>query len=212
MKKISLFAAIMFAFIALSMPLSANTDKHVDNQLNTIAGIPYGTTLEAFKTAIIPAEGATFSIFEEDGTTTAKDLKNGYKLIVTAEDTITSKTYTLMVEPSTETKIAFRGGKINHETKMINEVAYGISVEDFKKLVILPAEATFEIYEADGKTVATEKVGRSYKLVVTAGDGKTQRIYTVEPLPNKNATITFAFDKLLQLMGATVEITPAASN
>jgi hypothetical protein len=115
------------------------------------------------------------------------------------------------VEASKETKIAFRGGNIDHETKMINEVAYGITVADFKKLVILPAEATFEIYEADGKTIATDTIGRSYKLIVTAGDKKTQRIYTIEPLPNKDATIKFAFDKLLSLMGTSVEITPATS-
>ena len=67
----------------------------VDNGGNTITGIPYNTPLSIFKSRFTPAEGASFEIYESDGVTIAASLATGYKLIVTAEDGITKKVYTI---------------------------------------------------------------------------------------------------------------------
>jgi len=69
----------------------------VDSSAGTIVAIPNGTTLVAFKAAIAPAAGATFEVYNADGTTVATDLASGYKVIVTAKDGTTTKTYTVTV-------------------------------------------------------------------------------------------------------------------
>lgn len=61
----------------------------------TISGVPAGTTLASFRAALTPATGATFNIYNADGTTLATDLADGYKVIVIAEDGITRTIYTI---------------------------------------------------------------------------------------------------------------------
>ena len=70
----------------------------VDNTANTIVDIPNATTLAVFKAAITPATGATFKVYQADGTTEATYLASGYKVIVTAQDITTTKTYTVTVK------------------------------------------------------------------------------------------------------------------
>ena len=70
----------------------------VDNNESTIVEIENGTTLVQFKEAITPAKGATFEVYNEDGTTVATELASNCKVIVTAEDGKTKKTYTVTVK------------------------------------------------------------------------------------------------------------------
>jgi hypothetical protein len=70
----------------------------VDSTEGTIVNIPEETTLADFKAAIATAAGATFEVYQADGTTIATDLATGCKVIVTAEDSTTTKIYTLTVE------------------------------------------------------------------------------------------------------------------
>lgn len=65
----------------------------VDNDEETISGIPYNTPIPTFKLNCTPAEGARIEVYETDGTTVASSLVTGYKVIVTAEDQTTRKTY-----------------------------------------------------------------------------------------------------------------------
>jgi hypothetical protein len=95
-------------------PATASTDATltstigtVDNDAETILAIPNGTTLAAFKTAITPAAGATFEIYVADGETVATDLESTYEVIVTAEDAITKKTYTVTVVTDAEACFTF---------------------------------------------------------------------------------------------------------
>ncbi|MGE4287512.1 MAG: lamin tail domain-containing protein [Salinivirgaceae bacterium] len=69
----------------------------VDDGNETLTDIPYGTTLATFKAALTPATGAAFDVYLADGTTLATDLLSGYKVVVTAQDGTTQKTYTLTV-------------------------------------------------------------------------------------------------------------------
>ncbi|PKP10682.1 MAG: hypothetical protein CVU09_05565 [Bacteroidetes bacterium HGW-Bacteroidetes-4] len=69
----------------------------VDDGNETLTDIPYGTTLADFKAALTPATGAAFEVYLADGTTLATDLLSGYKVVVTAQDGTTQKTYTLTV-------------------------------------------------------------------------------------------------------------------
>ena len=92
-------AAVFAKTVALSNDAALTSSiGTVDNTANTIVDVPYATTLEVFKAAITPATGATFKVYQADGTTEATDLASGYKVIVTAQDTTTTKTYTVTVE------------------------------------------------------------------------------------------------------------------
>lgn len=70
----------------------------VDDGNETIVDVPNATTLDEFKAAITPATDANFEVYEADGETVATDLLDGYKVIVTAEDGETTKTYTVTFE------------------------------------------------------------------------------------------------------------------
>lgn len=69
----------------------------VDNGLETITNIPYGETLGTFISNITAPTYGNFVVYKADGTTPASDLATGYKLIATAEDGSTTKTYTITV-------------------------------------------------------------------------------------------------------------------
>ena len=81
----------------VASPALTSTIGTVNDGAETITAIPNGTTLAAFKAAITPALGATFEVYQADGTTVAADLATGYKVKVTAEDKVTAKIYTVTV-------------------------------------------------------------------------------------------------------------------
>jgi hypothetical protein len=63
-------------------------------QGNALVKIPFGTTVEILKAAIVVARGATFDIYESDGRTPATTLTDTCTVVVTAEND-TKATYTL---------------------------------------------------------------------------------------------------------------------
>jgi hypothetical protein len=65
-------------------------------QGNSLVKIPFGTTVEIMKAAIVVASGATFNIYESDGRTPATTLSDSCTIIVTAEND-TKATYTLAI-------------------------------------------------------------------------------------------------------------------
>lgn len=75
-----------------------STEYVVDGQAGTIAGVPFGTELATFENNLTPAAGASFETYLSDGVTPATDLATGCKVIVTAEDGITTKVYTVAVD------------------------------------------------------------------------------------------------------------------
>ncbi|MFC4306764.1 GLUG motif-containing protein [Cohnella boryungensis] len=164
----------------------------------TITGVPYGTTLVAFKAAITPEAGATFEVYEANGTTVATALASGYKVIVTAQDGTTQVTYTVTVNgppPSTDARLTSTIGTVSAggtASETITGVPYGTTLVAFKAAITPEAGATFEVYEANGTTVATA-LASGYKVIVTAQDGTTQVTYTVTvngPPSSTDATLT----------------------
>ncbi|NMI06935.1 hypothetical protein HF638_23375 [Paenibacillus sp. SZ31] len=63
-------------------------------------------------------------------------------------------------------------------TETIRNIPGDVTLEEFKAAITLAANATFEIYEADGTTVATT-LASGNKVIVTAQDGATKIAYTV---------------------------------
>jgi len=150
----------------------------------TITDVPYGTTLSAFKAAITPAANATFEVYEADGVTVATSLASNYKVIVTAEDGTTQVMYTVTVDPappSSDATLTSSIGTVSTNgtaSETITAVPYGTTLSAFKAAITPATNASFEVYEADGLTVATSLVS-GYKVIVTAQDGTTRVTYTV---------------------------------
>jgi hypothetical protein len=65
-------------------------------QGNTLVKIPFGTTVETLKAAIVVARGATFNVYESDGRTAATTLTDTCTIVVTAEND-TKATYTVAI-------------------------------------------------------------------------------------------------------------------
>ncbi|MCC3375225.1 GLUG motif-containing protein [Cohnella sp. REN36] len=159
----------------------------------TIADIPLGTTVAALKAAITPTAGATFDIYESDGTTAAATLATGNKLIVTASNGSARTTYTLTVlKASSEATLTSTLGTVSAggtANETVADIPYGTSLESFIQAITPAAGASFDVYDADEATLATN-LTRSSKVIVTAEDGATKVVYAVKFVANTAATLT----------------------
>ncbi|MBB6734144.1 S-layer homology domain-containing protein [Cohnella zeiphila] len=170
----------------------------------TVTDIPYGTTLSEFKTAVVPASGATFEIYESDGTTVATRLATGDQMIVTAEDGVTKVTYTLTVSANGAKDITSfslaaqtRAATINAASHTVSlQVAYGTDRSCLAATFSLSADASAKVGGVDqvsGATLNDFTSPVTYK--VQAGDGSTQDwTVTVTVAPNSAKDIaSFSF-------------------
>ncbi|WP_126854894.1 PA domain-containing protein [Candidatus Cryosericum odellii] len=86
-----------------------------------------------FAGTITPATGATFEVYDADGATVAEDLASGYKVIVTAEDLVTTKTYTVSVLPaSSDATLTSTIGKVDDTAGTIVDIPNGTTLAAFK--------------------------------------------------------------------------------
>jgi len=147
----------------------------VDSNAGTITNVPQTETLANFKANITPAAGATFEVYQADSTTVATDLQTGYKLICTAEDGVTKKTYTITLNTSLNSEKAILSYSINGISGTIDAVNHTVTLTlpygtDRSNLV-----ATFTLSAA-----ATAKVGATVQESgVTANDFTNPVTYTV---------------------------------
>ncbi|GFZ94724.1 hypothetical protein GCM10008018_46360 [Paenibacillus marchantiophytorum] len=84
----------------------------------------------------------------------------------------------------------------------ITNIPYGTTLADLKAAITPAANATFEVYDADGITVATA-LATGEKVIVTAQDGTTKVTYTVAVIP--------AYTVMYNGNGATSGNTPTDS-
>lgn len=160
----------------------------VNSTDNTITNIPYSETLAAFEGNITPAAGATFDTYLADGTTVATDLATGYKLICTAEDGTTKKTYTITLntEPSHDANITAysilgNNGIINAGDKTIAvTVPYGTTLTNLVATFTLSTNASAKVgATAQESGVTTNDFSSPVVYDVTAEDGATVLNWTV---------------------------------
>ena len=190
-----------------------STEYTVDNTGNTISGISYSVTLAVFKSNIVPATSATFEVYLADGTTVATDLQDGYKLICTAEDEVTTKTYIVNKNAfvNTETKVltysfaAQTGAATINETNqtVTVEVAYGTDVTTLIATYTLSTGATAKIgTDVQESGVTANNFTNPVVYTVIAEDAVTTQDWTVTvtvKAPNTDATLSD-----LKVDGATV--------
>ncbi len=161
----------------------------VNNVAETITNVPFSETLANFKINITPASGATFEVYQSDGITPATDLQTGYKLICTAEDGNTKKTYTITLNTaaSNDATVSSLVYTVDNSAETITNVPWNEPLATFKSNITPAAGATFEVYEADGITEATD-LQSGYKLICTAEDGNTKKTYTISLNPHIEVT------------------------
>ena len=190
-----------------------STEYSVDNAGNTISGVSFSTTLIGFKSLIVPALGASFEVFLADESTVATDLQNGYKLICTAEDDVTTKTYTINKNASvnTETNVLTYSFTAQTGAAAINgtnhtvaiEVAYGTNVANLVAGFTLSTGATAKVgTDIQVSAVTANNFTNPVVYTITAEDATTTQDWTVTvtvKAPNTDATLSD-----LKVEGATV--------
>ncbi|KAB2869478.1 MAG: DUF5018 domain-containing protein, partial [Bacteroidales bacterium] len=172
--------------------LVTSTTYTVNDGDGTITNVPFNHNLATFEGNLTPAAGATFETYQADGTTVAADLQTGYKVIVTAQDGTTTKTYTVTrISASTDATVTSTVYTVNSTDNTITNISYTETLAAFEGNITPAAGATFETYLADGTTVATD-LATGYKLICTAEDGATKKTYTItlNTEPSHDANIT----------------------
>ena len=160
----------------------------VDSNAGTITNVPLSETLANFKANITPAAGATFEVYQSDGTTVATDLQTGYKLICTAEDGTTKKTYTITLNTTLSTEANILSYSINGVDGTIDAGAHTIALTLPYGTNVTNLVATFTLSAgANAKVGATLQVSGTTAndftnpvvYAVTAEDGTTTLNWTV---------------------------------
>jgi hypothetical protein len=73
----------------------SSTVYTVDNQAGTITNVPFVVSVDDFKANLTPSANASFNVFDADETTAATEIDDTKIVIVTAQDGITTKKYTI---------------------------------------------------------------------------------------------------------------------
>ncbi|MFD0677008.1 MULTISPECIES: InlB B-repeat-containing protein [unclassified Paenibacillus] len=199
-KKVIVTAQDGITKVTYTVTVNLSTDATLTSTIGTVStggtvsesitNIPYGTTLAALKAAITKAANATFEVYDADGTTVATALATGKKVIVTAQDGTTKVTYTVTVNLSTAATLTSTIGTVSTggtANESITNIPYGTTLAALKAAITPAANATFEVYDADGTTVATA-LATGKKVIVTAQDGTTKVTYTVAVIPSYTVT------------------------
>ncbi len=157
----------------------ATTSKYVVSKNYDVKGVANtslvfrtGFTTADYIGTVVPSTPITTvaiaGVFNSQIQFTARSLAD----IVSAVNTVTSATYT-----------------VNSIDNTISAVPFGTLLADFKTAITkTDANSLFEVYQSDETTVATDlKTG--YKLICTAPDGITKRIYTITVIPGVSPTL-----------------------
>ncbi len=160
----------------------------VDDTVNTISGVVYGTTLADFTGNLTPVSGASVKVYQADGTTEASDIADGYKLIVTAADTTTTKIYTIQITvlplSSAKEMISFSivdpsvEGVISGNNILV-VVPPGTAINNLKSAFTLSAQATAKVGDVVQQSgVTLNNFSSPVNYVINAEDGSSNT-YTV---------------------------------
>lgn len=173
----------------------------VDGGAETITNIPYAHNLATFEGNITPATGATFETYQADGTTVAADLQTGYKLIVTAQDGITKKTYTITrvapAEVATLNNLTSGGtqvpGFVSNTENYSIELPYGTNPTAIPAIVATTTDANATTNVTFATDLAGNLAARTTTIVVTAENTAITKTYTIVytiALPNTDNTLS----------------------
>ncbi|MEN6328076.1 MAG: hypothetical protein ABFD18_17925 [Syntrophomonas sp.] len=164
-----------------------STSYTVDDTASTISGVVYGTSVANFTANLTPVSGASVNVYQADGTTEASDIADGYKLKVTAADTTTTKTYTIVIGAvlsSAKEMTSFRIVNPSVEgvisgNNILAIVPRGTATNNLVAAFTLSANATAKVGDAIQQSgVTANNFGSLVNYVITAEDGSSNT-YTV---------------------------------
>lgn len=155
-----------------------STEYAIDQGTLAITDIPFSTTLAVFEANFTAADTATFDVFDADGTTPATVLDDTKLLIVTAADGITEATYTITRNAAlTDATVTSSVYTVDDGAGTITDIPNGTDLATFKGNITAPPYGSFEVFESDGSTTATD-LATGYILTGTAEDSSTKD-YTI---------------------------------
>ncbi|MCD9026426.1 GLUG motif-containing protein [Cohnella silvisoli] len=117
-----------------------------------------------------------------------------------------TKLYARWIVPSADATLTSAIGDVSPGASPIETIAnipYGTKLSALKAVITPAADATFEVYDADGTTVAT-RLATGKKVIVTAQDGTTKVTYTVSVIKNSEKAITL-FSLAEETNAATID-------
>jgi hypothetical protein len=152
----------------------------VNNTTNVISNIPYTISVATVKANITACDSATYNIYNADGTTPATVIDDTKKVVVLAADGLTSRTYTITrIAPSADARLSSSVYTIDNSVNTITGVPASETLANFKASIsTIDANASFEVYESNGTTIATA-LFTGYKVIVTAEDGVTIKTFEI---------------------------------
>jgi hypothetical protein len=152
----------------------------VNNTTNVISNIPYTISVATVKANITACDSATYNIYNADGTTPATVIDDTKKVVVLAADGLTSRTYTITrIAPSADARLSSSVYTIDNSVNTITGVPASETLANFKASIsTIDANASFEVYESNGTTIATA-LFTGYKVIVTAEDGLTIKTFEI---------------------------------
>ncbi len=159
------------------------------------ATLPYGTDVTALVATFTLSEEATAKVVdvEQVSGTTANDFTNPVVYTVTAQDG-TTQDWTVTIAlgaASSEAFVTSTVYTVDDTEGTITAVPYGTTLAAFKANITPANYATFEVYQADGTTVATG-LETGYKLTVTAQDEVANKTYTITVAEPSSSDLFFS--------------------
>ncbi|MGE5701646.1 MAG: Ig-like domain-containing protein [Clostridia bacterium] len=151
----------------------------IDKTPPTVTGVTDGASYNSDRTITLGDGTATLNgaAFASGSTVSAEGT---YTLIATDEAGNTTTVHFTIVKSKAATLTSTIGTVSNGGTanESITNIPFGTTLAAFKAAITPAANATFEVYDADGTTVATT-LASGKKVIVTAQDGITKVTYTV---------------------------------
>lgn len=155
---------VNFAWDAASNNASVTSSIYSVNEVDgTITNVPANTTIEAFRSNLTPAPNATFEVYSNARAAIATDIQTGYKVVVTAQDGLTKKSYTITLLTGIDTQesilvdaypnpftsdFTIKAGKVIHSVSLSNLLGQKIIQQtvDQSEIVISSSDFQFGVY------------------------------------------------------------------
>jgi hypothetical protein len=154
----------------------------IDQESALIDLVPDGTSVYGFLSNLVPAPGATMKLLDKMGYERLfGNVMKDDKLVVTAADGETTKTYYLQMLGEKSTALAYVVSdvySVDQVLFVVGEVPQGIQISAFVTNLVAAPGATIKVTNSQGVT-QTGALQSSYLVVVTSEDGSNTATYMI---------------------------------
>jgi hypothetical protein len=169
----------------------------INGSTGTVTGMPYGTLVEEVVENVIVPHFATMTVVDAndewvqlkklnfDTVYVAVQVTDQYYLEVIAEDGVTKILYQIV--PTATSSDAFVTSDVfmvNQTLALINLIPNGTTVQGFLANLVPVTGATLKVVDKLGLERSLGEIYKDDRLIVTAEDGVTVKVYYLQMLPN----------------------------